>query len=510
MIKYLHINCKYFIMSNVLSLSDVKEGWINYIQDYPKWPCNKICELAKEDVRELLDSPHDVRVATNEEYESDNVDNKDVEYSILDLPSVHFSSVTEMKDFIRDNLWINLNKSHWMSLVNQIFQEVISLYEKRYCRQIPSSIKGIVFKQPGDIYKFVWSTWKWRLWVYKCDLSKLFFSYAHSLSDPRVSEIAKNHNKIVQRIEDGIQVNSTDYMWVIDGTFTYLSSHVVDFNIFSRPKSKWSIVGKEIADVKYSSVNQFKDLHWATIEVKDNDVKWLIYLLQHYYIHGLFLEDWLEIENKWLVTVEDVESTPDLDEWFKNILLWSIKKSQKKQEEKQWKKWTSKKYKDIKIKWFTKVPHPKDPHKADISTWLELKFTLHWNENEHWDSFHPVLDYKKRFRELTRLSWMIRQKDIVNYVNEFFGNLEENLRYKRKKRHEYLHELYEDLLKEWSVQKVPLGEMTELFFAKGLYNHFVKDLIPVRTWSTNQVHFIHKNYITLSDSWVLKEKKVVK
>jgi hypothetical protein len=429
----------------------------------------------------------------------------------MDLSKVEFKTENDIKSFLLSNFWINLNKKDGFREFNDVYVSCIDFYEKRYLRSVPRSMKNLTFWSILDIKKFIAWTWQWVTGVYKCDIAKVFFSYARVINEKKYNQIDPIHEQLTDRLLRSIQVDSIDKNWVIKWDFRGASSQV---KCFSRPKSVDSIVGKEIADVKYNSIHQFKDLHWFTFECKNKTD--LLLLFQQFYNTWIFTE-WF-IENKNLISEEDVEGVESLDSWFKSEILAAIEKSKKTEVNKAQSKWTSGHYKEIKIKGYTNYTDPNDPSSRDNNTWIEIKFTLEWNENEKWTSLQSVFDYKKRLRELTRISWMVRQKDIINFVNDFYKNLDNNLSYKWIERISYIEELYKDLesLEDKKGEKLisepfDISEKEiENHLLLWLYRYFCDDLIAVkRTKKSNWIYYVHKNYFKLADAWINSDLEIV-
>jgi hypothetical protein len=112
-------------------------------------------------------------------------------------------------------------------------------------------------------------------------------------------------------------------------------------------------------------------------------------------------------------------------------------------------------------------------------------------------SFQSVYDYKKRLRELTRLSSIVRQIDIINFVNDFWKNLDSNLAKKKIDKNQYIEELCLDLNIEFDLANQNLE--TELML--GLYKNFADELIMVKkNKQSKKKYYIHPQYEKLESA----------
>jgi hypothetical protein len=261
--------------------------------------------------------------------------------------------------------------------------------------------------------------------------------------------------------KDEIHEEITNYLWRSIHSKEEVSEWRVDWKIKIWDKNLWvhfshraksidSIVWKAAWSIEYNEVDDYKDLHGYTLEIdtkKDHDI---ILLMQQYYLKILQKvksktnNQWIEIpqieiENKnmietrlsenWDIYIPALEDLKNqLDSNFYEILKLSIISSEIKSAKKAKNKNTDHKYQDIKFKINYGTNDPRWKELENIYSWVEVKFIKKWNENEKWSALHSVFDYSKRFRELTRLVWYIRHTDILNFVNDFFNNLDEILK----------------------------------------------------------------------------------
>jgi len=95
-------------------------------------------------------------------------------------------------------------------------------------------------------------------------------------------------------------------------------------------------------------------------------------------------------------------------------------------------------YQDIKITGFSPIEYEKKLHKLGV----EIKFVLHDTQNDNGMSFHGIYDLTKRIMELSRLEGYISRKDIQQYVDVFFQNLDQSLKTVEKTRPQWFSEVF--------------------------------------------------------------------
>jgi len=486
-----------------LKVSDVTGNGENFMNKWENF-CQNCTDVVRENIWIILESPHDILNASN------TWDDKEWDFTILDIPKIKFESESCVKDFLRDHLKIDLDKKSWLEKFNNIYSQVVSFYEYRYLRKLPKSLTDKKFENVKQIFKFLQSAWQWRLWVYHCELAKFFFIISFSSNDIVLNNIDDIHDEVVNKIKWQIDVldQDADYStW-----FFYTWDSYLLMKLFSRSKSIDSIYWKMISSPSYWSIENIHDLSGITLEVDYNSSSEVVSLLHQYFKSWLFLDWTIEIENKKILSEVDLISANE--SWIMDIeYIDLINKAIHNWSNDKW-KWTPKNYEDVRIKWKVLVNNPRWWLSRPIKIWVEIKIVKKWNKNEHWLQLHAIYDYKKRLRELTRSWWYIRLKDIINFINDFFSNLNWILNYKRKDYSDYLLELFLDLKNEWSISEdYNMSLLDENFLnvlAKWLFKNFLKDLVPVKKNKWRKAYFVHKDYVKKSDLWILSPLEQLK
>lgn len=489
----------YFCLQSFLEIKDIYNSDAS-LENYPER--SKVQNEIKEEVWNIVSSPDTVFTKNGEKYTS------------FDLHEVRWEFKTDnsvQEYFLR---WFNigLTRKDGFERVNAMYQSIINTYESRYLRNIPDSLKMLKFSSVKDIRTFLNATGEWRLWIYRCELVKLFLSYARTNTETSYAQIKHIHKQINWQVFKPFSITSEESIPgspIMDSKFSW-EFHGTNFSGYARYKSLSSIIWKEVANSDYNSLSDFKDLHGYTFECKDTHDILLIF--QQFYLSGI-LKD-MEIDNKNLITEEDVLNHQGLDKEFKELLLWEIKKNKHKTQEKQIKKGNSQNYQEIKIRWTSRYTDPQNPDSQHKYTWVEVKFQLNDNKNEYGTSFHGVLEIKKRLRELTRLSTMLRLKDIVNFVNNFFEVLEEELALKWKTLGEYIPELIKDFQEEWILwPDIKYGNEDEEIpqeLYMWLFKYLEKDLVRVKKNKKSQKwYYVHNTYLNKAKAWIIPEVEKV-
>lgn len=444
------------------------------------------------EVSVLLENPFKIR------------EHNGVHFSIMDLRSLRIRTDKSIKEFVSKNFGIDLDRKDGMLIFNRLYQESIALYEERYLRQVPKTLKEIKFTSIKDIRDFLWTTWEWLLGTYKCDLVKVFFSCAKSKNNIQYRDIKKIHQIVAERVFRGLALlplNPINITWskTINTKFDWLFWEWTEFSWFDRYKSLASIVWKEIWNIKYNSLEDFKDLHWFTFRLKSKDdvLRFIDYLLRYNIIDKID-----DLDVLFMFCKEEIQNSKLISEHTRSYILRFIEDDDPNKKRKE--KWTSKRYSACSVKWKMKFKDPHDEGAVEEFTWVEFKIELQNNENEYGTSFHGILDIMKVFRELTRLSWVIRFKDVINQVNHFFKTLESELKEKWKVLWEYLNELYNDLVEQkfqspvinWD--ELPFERKVELL-ERSLLRYVIDDLVPVKlNRRKRNVYFVHRNYLKQS------------
>lgn len=496
--------------NNALKVSDIVE--INWIS--PTKSPNNIWEEVIFDIKSrlegILENVFQQFKINKKENDSDNPI-----YSLIDVRNFRWLSVNEIQTLFVNNFQINLESNNWIEKFNEYYNLAIRIIESRYWRIANSAISNRKINNIQDIKDILEKTWVWKTWVFYCAIAKIFLSIISLKRDVRITHIWKIWEEITDHIlkpiQDSEQLSEGIYKWVINIDESQKS---VPIKVYNRTKSLYSCVWKQIWNIDYWKVDDFKDLHWYTLEIDSTNSEDYILLLQRYYLSlrdkarkstSDYWEDneyEIEIENKWLITLNDVDNCKEkLDQDFYDILILSIQQSESKAKKKKEQKWTNEKYRDVKIELKYKTKDPRGKDYKDVYSWVEIKIVQAWNDNEKWLSFHPVFDYKKRFRELTRLFWFITKFDIVNYTNEFFDNLDNELSKKWLVRWKYLKELVEELrMYLWNNFTYRHNDIENLLeIKKAFYMHLESELVKVKiTKDAKNYFYVHKSYFNLT------------
>ena len=474
----------------ILSLSDVTDNEWKFLNLW-KTLCNSCTALIRNNITTILQQPHTVFSSQSD-------------FSILDFTKIKFNSENELIDFLRDNLWLRMNNKNWFEQFNQLYRYVVEFYESRYLRKLPVTIKNKRFNNIKQIFSFLQHTWMGTDWIYKCEIAKYFFIYVYTCRNEIFKNLPEIHKDFVQRIKFSIQINSDD--WENDYS-KWSFSHdwsSSDIDLFSRQKSMESIIWKQMSSTKYWSVDKINDLVAITLDVEVNNKSDLIFLLQQLYMSWNFELDDLMVRSKRILSTEHVEEIwVNLDSKFKTFLF-----AQLAYIEKGW-KWTPLEYQDLKFKWKMKYTIKSWRLDRILDVWVEIKIVLRWNNNEYWIKFHPIYDYKKRLRELTRMWSYVRLNDILNYVNDFFLKLDDNLKYKQKNKFEYLLKLFTDLQKRWFIDESYIFNIENpdliKILSKALFLNFISELMPVKqSPKSKKIYFVHPSYIERLHSWIVQ------
>lgn len=436
-------------------------------------------------------------------------------YTIVDVRNLRWLNNHQIKSLFSNNFAIDIESNEWIEKINGFYQNAIDFIERRYWKKVPSEVKSRKIWNTSDIKMILDSTWQWVSWIFYCAISKIIFSMIPTQNDVRISGIGRIHQEISEYIANPIHSREEIAEWVEEWRITIDETWwTVPIMLYHRKKELDSIYWKEMWNSDYKNIDDFKDLHWFTLEVGSQSSLDIILILQKYYF---ILKDRakikkddeeveIDIENKNMVSLEDLEKYRQyINSDFYEILYEAIRKSQSKSLKKQEEKWTNKEYKDIKITLKFRSSNPKWKYLWDVYSWTEFKFTQKWNNNEKWLSFHPIFDYKKRLRELTRIFGFVTKFDLVFFVNEFFDKLDENLMKKWKKRWTYLRELVEDLKSPpWNLlwrdfNYIANSENNLLEIKKALFRHFEAELVKVKMTENSRTYFYaHKSYFKLA------------
>lgn len=473
-----------------LTIWDITNDELRFLNQDDTRFSNTHTWLMSENVSTIIENPHTLFNKWNSR--------KDNSFTIVDFSKIRFKSESVLIDFIRDNLWLKLDNNNGVIKFNNYYKKVIKIYESRYLRKLPNSIKTKKFNNPKQILDFLKHTWIGRNWIYICEISKLLFVYIDSLRNEVFRHLKEIHIYFINKNKLFIQINE-DYSEINRSQWCFTHEwRIMNIKMLSRQKSIESIVWKLLSDPKYWSIWQINDLVAIELDINVNNKSDIIFLLQQYYMSWNFDMDNINIKNKRILCLNDLNEVRDqLDNQFCNWLEWELNVIER------WWKWTPLEYQDVKIKWKMNLERKSWLLKRNLNVWVEIKIVLNWNNNEYWLKFHPIYDYKKRFRELTRLWSYVRLKDIVNYVNDFFEKLDTYLEYKWKNRSDYLLELFTDLsnrkLIDENIQFNIKDKDLIRILSKALFYNFISELNPVkRSKKSKKIYFVHPNYLDRS------------
>lgn len=375
------------------------------------------------------------------------------DFTVLDLFNIPLQSDQEIKDFIQSRLKVDIQSPGALQKINEIFQTALDFYQNRYLKNIPVNIKRKTFKNIDEVIAFLKET-KTNKTTAKlnCIIAKVCYAVDGVL----------NHEK-VERSTLLVQHFITKYLTPAfktkplqqdkyGNTFTsgeiILQWREIKFSFIARQKQPDSIIGKQLAEAKYDSLENFMDLIWGTFYLEnDEDVALLMQ-----YIYGNIYHWEAEISNKNGISPDIAIAWEWLHKEFHEELQKATligenwKKSAEEQQYDERKSSTSPDYKEIKLKWYAEVPLESGSKSAPYPIGTEIKFVSGWHDNEQWITLQNIYDYAKRFRELSRLGIPIREIDIINYVNDFFENIDSILIKKNKEKHIYYQELFQDLV----------------------------------------------------------------
>ena len=438
-------------------------------------------------------------------------------YTLTDVRNFRLHTISDIETLFEACYWINIHTTEWISQINETFEKAKNIFVNRYKKVIPNEIKNKKIKSILDIQKIFQNTWKWKKWITYCALAKLFRTHITLTHDTRLQYKKHIHNEIVNDITnmiwDSVEVTSNEIEW-----FIRWWKKNIPIRLTHRYKDNDSVVWKAIWNIDYDTIDDYRDIHWFTFEVDSQNEEDFIRIMHQSYwalskksIHD---EDWeiqLNIENKWLITMEVDDDwklyCPVLDkmlieekisqEFYIICNRWFIN-SYKTTSSKKWKKLSWDSYKDAK---FEIMYETEDPTKKweKLLSWTEIKIVQKWNNNEKWLAFHPIYWYAKLFRELSRLVWYIRHTDIIHFVNDFFKQLDNNLKNKGMKKWEFIPDLFHDLQVKWfidpDIKYIPNNLNVEKVLKVWLYKYYESWLLKVKVSKWSKSHFyIHPSY----------------
>lgn len=441
-----------------------------------------------------------------------------VDVTIMDLFNIPLATDIGIIDFIRTRLNIDIETQKWIDKINELFEKSKNLYEKRYLKTLPFKFNKIFFKTSIWIINFLRETKTNKsTWSLNCAISKVVFAVDDVLSNEKVRRaIFLDRQFISEHLEKPFQIEE----WYEDKNGNIyrnwkvvIDKNIINFKLIARQKWSESIIWKQLAEAKYYSVNEFKDLVWITIYI-ENDFE---AALMMQYIDQMIYKWKAQIKNKDWLNLKAVKESAYLNEKFYLKLEKETKQEDKyednlSEEELEFnkrKKTTSIKYKEIKLIWDVKLSLEEWWRSSKYPIWTEIKFVVGWHDNEEWISLQAIYDYFKRFRELTRLWIPIRKLDIVNYVNDFFDTIDDVLKKKNKNKSDYYVELYKDLVDLWFIENEPKIngniQSNEKIIALWLYKYFESKLAKIKFPHSKKIYYFDENILKMRDAWLYKK-----
>lgn len=484
-------------MAKTISLNDIISEDIEELE----WDYLNMSDFYVDDYRDIMRYSLPVNI-------------KWTDVSILDLFNIPLTTDDAIVDFIKKRVGIDITTSDGIIQINQLFEYAIDFYEKRYLRNFWVKIKKLIFKNAEWVINFLKDTKENKIsWGINCSIAKISYAINDVLNNDKVrrenfldKQFISEHLGPFQ-IEDGYEDNNWNIyrIWKV-----VIDDHIINFRLIIRQKTKNSIIWKQIADAKYYSIDDFKDLVWSTIYIEHC---WHAALLMQY-IDQMIYKWTAKITNKNWINLQAVKEWVYLNEEFYLKLEQETKVSLKKvsKEEKEHSKRkssTSEQYKEIKLTWEVDLSLEEWSKSSKSPVWTEIKFVIWWHDNEKWSSLQTIYDYIKRFRELSRLWIPIRKIDIINYVNDFFENIDFTLEKKNKDKSKYYQELLEDFQKLWFLsQDTKLNwvvQNNEKILAIWLYKYFESKLKKVKIPGSKKIYYFDEYILNMRDIGLYKK-----
>ncbi|MDD5212839.1 MAG: hypothetical protein PHG82_00210 [Candidatus Gracilibacteria bacterium] len=418
-----------------------------------------------------------------------------MEVTILDLFNLPFEKEEEIIKFIKDRLKINIKEKEGIEQINFLFNEAIKYYRERYLRKVPAKFEKMKFSTCDSIIKFIKETkTSKKTGILNCAISKMVYVVENILSNERIGRRHLLDKKFVEEyLQKPFQILESyeDKCGnIFDKGLVVINQKIINFSIIAREKRINSIIGKEISDPKYYSVEEFKDIVGVTFYVENETDA----LLVMQYIDQTIFEGTAKIDNKNAITEEDVKKA-GLNKGFKDKIDNFVGKNTKK-------KTTSDNYREIKLVGNIPLPFEEGKEASRFPVGVEIKFVIGGQDNEKGLNLQSVYDYQKRFRELSRLGLPIREIDILNYTNAFFEQIDYVLKKKNKTKENYYIELWSDLKEQGFIKDQELGKYNkenEKILALGLYKYFKSKLHEFKTPGTNKKYYMDERYLKIDN-----------
>lgn len=443
-----------------------------------------------------------------------------VDVTVMDLFNIPLATDEWIKDFIKKRVWIDINTQDGIAQINTLFEQAKEFYESRYLKALPAKFKRIIFQNAQSIITFLRETKTSKITgSINCAIAKVSYATHDVLSNEKVRRAEfLDRQFISEHLERPFQIQE----WYEDkngniyrtGTVV-IDSKIINFKLIARQKGKDSIIGKQLADAKYYSVDEFKDLVGVTVYV---DEDWQAAFIMQY-IDQMIYKWKAQIKNKNGLDLSAVKEMVYLNKEFylklekETKITESDDTSEEEQEFNERKKATSKKYKEIKLVGKVELSLEEWSKSTKYPIGTEIKFVVGWHDNEEGISLQSIYDYAKRFRELTRLWIPIRKLDILNYVNDFFENIDEILKKKNKDKDIYFQELFKDLFDMWYIEtdfKLNGNPQTnEKILALWLYKYFESKLIKVKFPNTKKIYYFDEQMLKMRDAGLYKKFETI-
>ncbi|MBW7954190.1 hypothetical protein H3C61_00020 [Candidatus Gracilibacteria bacterium] len=457
------------------------------------------------------------------------INNLDV--TVLDLFNIPLTTDDAIKDFILKRTSIDIDSKEGLQKINDLFNKAIDLYEKRYFKKIPKKIQKLYFKDSKQVINFLKETKTNKTsGIISCSIAKISYAINDILLHDKIKrESFLDRQFIKEHLEGPFQISEA-YEDINQNIYrngkVVIGDRIINFKLIARQKSKDSIIGKQISDAKYYSVDEFKDIVGVTIYVDKDDEA----ALMMQYIDQMIYRGKAEIKNKNGLSLKKVKNTTYLEQEFYLKLEAETKKIENKEDEgeKEFKERSStfapekqndkksssaKNYKEIKLVGNVYLSLEEGTKSSKFPIGTEIKFVVGGHDNEKGIALQTIYDYIKKFRELTRLGIPIREIDLINYVNDFFENIDFYLKKKNKEKHNYYNELLHDFTEFGYLDKeITLNgniENNEKILALGLLNHFRANLVKIKMPNSTKFFYFDKHILSLRDAGLFKEIKKI-
>lgn len=472
-------------------------------------------EFYSSDYRDIITSP--TPLSLWEEWKS-------VDVTIMDLFNIPLATDEWICDLVKKRFNIDLDSKAWVEEMNELFQESKKRYVERYLQRLPIKIQKLDFKNKQAVINFIRETkTNKRTGYINCALAKFTYAVDDVLSNEKVRREHFLDEKFISTyFKFQIDEEYEDKYGNIFKVGKFVSSDkIIKFKLIARQKGENSIIWKQLSDPKYYSIDEFQDLVWVTIYVEHDYEA----ALMMQYIDQRIYEWKAKIKNKNWLDLEAVKKEVYLNEAFYLKLEKETKREKEfptevSEDEKDFndmqearndgrKKTSAENYREIKLVWDVMLPYWESSKSSRKPVGAEVKIVIWGHDNEKGLSLQTIYDYMKRFRELTRMWIPIQKMDIVNYVNDFFDSIDENLRKKNKDKYTYYKELFLDLVELWFIEpgNTLNGNIfgNEKILALGLYKYFLSKLKKVKIGNSKHTFYVDERMLTLRDIGLYRE-----